>query len=105
MEPVFKRYRLMSFITGSTLLSLFATLVLHKVDATLWHKIDILVRIDGMAHGLILYPIYMIMSFQLIIKYKLNIAWLGLMLFAGFVPGLAFYLEHRMRLKLQPATN
>lgn len=105
MEPVFKRYRLMSFITGSTLLSLFATLVLHKVDATLWHKIDILVRIDGMAHGLILYPIYMIMSFQLIIKYKLNIAWLGLMLFAGFVPGLAFYLEHRMRLKLQPTTN
>ena len=25
-----------------------------------------------------------------------------MMLFAGFVPGLAFYLEHRMRLKLYP---
>jgi hypothetical protein len=24
------------------------------------------------------------------------------MLFAGFVPGLAFYLEHRMRVKLYP---
>ena len=36
MNPVFLRYRWMSFITGTTLLSLFATLLLHSVDSTLW---------------------------------------------------------------------
>ena len=36
------------------------------------------------------------------IKFKLNVTLLGLMFFAGFVPGLAFYLERRMRMKLYP---
>jgi hypothetical protein len=44
----------------------------------------------------------MIMCFNLVMKFRLNVLFLGMMLFAGFVPGLAFYLEHRMRLKLYP---
>lgn len=104
MEKVFLRYRWMSFITGTTLLSLFATLLLHKVDATLWHHIQLFVRFDGVLHGVILYPIYMVTCFQLVLKYRLNVALLGLMFFAGFVPGLAFYLERRMRLHIYPDT-
>lgn len=102
MNPVFLRYRWMSFITGTTLLSLFATLLLHSVDRTLWQHLHWFVKIDGVVHGLILYPVYMIMCFQLVIKFKLNVTLLGLMFFAGFVPGLAFYLEGRMRMKLYP---
>ena len=49
-----------------------------------------------------LYPIYMIMCFNLVLRFRLNVGLLGLMLFAGFVPGLAFYLEYRMRMKLYP---
>jgi len=102
MYATFRRYRLMSFVTGSTLLSLFVTLFLHWVDLTLWKQMGWFVRIDGVVHGAVLYPIYMIMCFNLVMKFRLSVLYLGLMLFAGFVPGLAFYLEYRMRLKLYP---
>ena len=102
MDATFRRYRAMSFITGSTLLSLFVTLFVHAVDLGLWKHMSLFVRIDGVVHGVVFYPIYMILCFNLVLKYRLNVAYLGLMLFAGFVPGLAFYLEHRMRVKLYP---
>ena len=92
----------MSFITGTTLFVLFVTLLLHTVDLTLWHHLSWFVKIVGVGHGIVLYPIYMIMCFNLVLRFRLNVGLLGLMLFAGFVPGLAFYLEHRMRLKLYP---
>jgi len=64
VDAAFRRYRLMSFITGTTLLTLFFFLFLHQVDLSLWKSIKVLVTIDGVAHGVILYPIYLIMSFQ-----------------------------------------
>jgi integral membrane protein len=102
MNATFRRYRLMSFVTGTTLLVLFATLLLHTVDLTAWHHISWFVEIVGVGHGIVLYPIYMIMCFNLVMKFRLSVSYLGLMLFAGFVPGLAFYLERRMRLKIYP---
>jgi integral membrane protein len=92
----------MSFVTGTTLLVLFVTLFIHSVDLTLWKHMDWFVKIVGIGHGVVLYPIYMIMCFNLVMKFRLNALYLGVMLFAGFVPGLAFYLEHRMRLRLYP---
>ena len=56
----------------------------------------------GIGHGIILYPIYMIMCFNLRHEVSPPPSTSAIMLFAGFVPGLAFYLEHRMRLKLYP---
>ena len=92
----------MSFVTGTTLLILFVTLFVHGVDLTLWKHMSWFVKIVGVGHGVVLYPIYMIMCFDLVMKFRLNVLYLGLMLFAGVLPGLAFYLEHRMRLKLYP---
>jgi integral membrane protein len=92
----------MSFVTGTTLLTLFVTLFLHTVDFTFWQHIKIFVDVVGIGHGIVLYPLYMIMCFNMVLKFHLNLALLGLMLFAGFVPGLAFYLEYRMRLRLYP---
>jgi integral membrane protein len=92
----------MSFITGTTLLILFVTLFLHTVDLTLWKHMFWFVRVVGIGHGIVLYPLYMIMCFNLVLRFRLNPALLALMLFAGFVPGLAFYLEHRMRVRLYP---
>jgi integral membrane protein len=102
VEGTFRRYRVMSFVTGTTLIVLFITLFLHTVDLTFWKHIYLFVKIVGIGHGIILYPIYMIMCFNLVMRFRLNPGLLGLMLFAGFVPGLAFYLEHRMRLRLYP---
>lgn len=102
MNAAFRRYRLMSFVTGTTLLSLFATLLLNKVDFAAWQHIQWFVKIDGVGHGVVLFPIYMIMSFQFVLKAKLPVTLLALMFFAGFVPGLAFYIEHRLRVRFYP---
>ena len=92
----------MSYITGTTLLILFVTLFLHTVDLTSWNRIHLFVDVVGIGHGIVLDPIYMIMCFNLTLKFHLPIYYIAIMLFAGFVPGLAFYLEHRMRVKLYP---
>jgi integral membrane protein len=102
VDATFRRYRALSFLTGTTLLILFVTLLLHTVDLSFWKQIHIFVDVVGVGHGILLYPIYMIMCFNLVTKFRLNIGYLALMLFAGFVPGLAFYLEYRMRVKLYP---
>ncbi len=103
LERAFRRYRLMSFITGSTLLSLFATLLLHQISASAWHHISLLVRIDGIAHGVILFPIYMIASFIFVLKARLSVLYLVIMVLAGFVPFVAFIMEAYMRRKVFPA--
>jgi integral membrane protein len=102
VAKAFARYRTMSFITGTTLLILCVTLILHTVALSFWKSIHIFVDVVGIGHGIVLYPIYLVMSFQLALKARLHIGYVALMMFAGFVPGLAFYMEHRMRMKLFP---
>ncbi len=92
----------MSYITGTTLIILFCTLFLHTIDLKAWDHIHLFVDVVGIGHGIVLYPIYMIMCFNLVMRFRLPVFYIVIMLFAGFVPGLAFYLEHRMRLKLYP---
>ena len=96
MQAAFARYRVMSFVTGTTLLVLCVFLTLHSVDLVLWTHLKIVVTIVGVGHGVVLYPIYMVMCFQFALKARLHPGWVALMLLAGFVPGLAFYMEHRM---------
>jgi hypothetical protein len=50
----------------------------------------------------VLYPIYLVMSFQVALKARLHLGYVVLMMGAGFVPGLAFYMENRMEKKLFP---
>ena len=102
MDATFRRYRLMSFVTGTTLLLLFVTLFLHAVDLSLWEHLNWFGKVVGRGHGFVLYPLYMVTCFQVVLKFRLNVALLGFMFLAGFVPGLAFYLEHRMRRRLYP---
>jgi hypothetical protein len=68
----------MSFITGTTLLSLFVTLALHQWDLSLWKSI------------------------KFVIKARLNIGYLLVMLLAGFVPGVAFGVEYYLARKFYP---
>jgi len=86
MEVAFRRYRIMSFITGTTLLTLYVMLLLHTFDLALWKHLKILVDVDGLAHGIVMYPLYMIASFNMVLKFRLPLALLLLMLIAGFFP-------------------
>lgn len=102
MDQAFRRYRLLSYITGTTLLLLFAHLALKGINLHLWQSTKWFEKIDGEAHGLVLFPLYMVLSFQFVLKAKLPVTILFLMLFAGFVPGLAFYMEYRMAKRVYP---
>ena len=87
----------MSLVTGTTLLLLAATLLLHLVDFHLWKKLHLVVAVVGIGHGVVLYPIYLVTCFLLALKARLPLGILGLMLVSGFVPGLAFYMERFVR--------
>jgi integral membrane protein len=102
VQAAFRRYRVMSFVTGTTLLSLCVTQGLNWWDLSLWKSIKPLVVIDGVAHGTILYPIYLILSFQLVLKARLPLWYLAIMFLAGFVPGVAFLVEWWLARQLYP---
>ncbi len=102
MEAAFRRYRAMSFVTGTTLILLTLFLILHTVDLSLWTHLKAVVTVVGIGHGVVLYPIYMIMCFQFALKARLHVGLLVLMLLAGFVPGLAFYMEHLVAVRTAP---
>jgi integral membrane protein len=97
MTQAFRRYRVMSYVTGTTLLLLCATFVLHRLSPQTWESIHFAVKILGVGHGLVLYPIYMLSSFFVVVKFKLALWYIPLLFLAGFVPGLAFVLESRVR--------
>ena len=105
MENIYRRYRLMSYVTGTTLLTLCATFVLHKVSPATWEHVSVLVRVVGIGHGVVLYPIYMVTCFWVVLKARLPLLLLAAMFLAGFVPGLAFYLEYVMRRRLVASGN
>lgn len=94
MERAFARYRVMSFVTGTTLLILTGTLILHTVDLRAWKSISIFVAVVGIGHGVVLYPIYFVMCGAFALKARTPPWLLLLMVASGFVPGLAFYMEH-----------
>ena len=55
MAKAFARYRTMSFITGTTLLILCVTLLLHTVALSFWKSIHIFVDVVGIGHGIDLF--------------------------------------------------
>jgi len=97
MEAAYRRYRIMSLITGTTLLLLCAMFIAHHTfSSSEFHSygLSTLDRVIGIGHGVILYPIYLVTAGLFAIKARVHLGTMVLMLLAGFVPGLAFYLEH-----------
>lgn len=92
----------MSFITGTTLLILSAILIIRFADHHLYVQLHVVDKIVGVAHGVILYPIYLVCCFTLMLHARLKIVALVAMLLAGFVPGLAFFMEARIERQLHP---
>jgi integral membrane protein len=93
VERAFRVYRVMSYVTGTTLLILTATLILNRVDYAAWKSLYVFVAIVGIGHGVVLYPIYFVACGTFAIKARTPaLLWLCMAL-AGWVPGLAFYVE------------
>jgi integral membrane protein len=98
MDASFRRYRFLSFVTGTTLLLLIVVAVPLKHFA----GIDWPDRVIGISHGVILYPIYLVMAMEFAVRARVKLALAAGMILAGFIPGLAFYVEHRIHKRYYP---
>ena len=102
MDRALRFYKIMAYITGTTLLLLAFFVVLHSVNKSLWESLHVARSIVGLGHGVVLYPIDMVSCFNLILKARIKIVYFFLMLAAGFVPLLAFIMERYTEKNLVP---
>jgi integral membrane protein len=89
------RYRVMAYVVGVLLLVVFAAIPFGSVE-----------RIVGPVHGA-LYIVYLATVLDVFIRFRLRLLDLVAMVAGGWVPFLAFVVEHWMRRRLAPlvATN
>jgi integral membrane protein len=88
MEGALLRYRIMSFVTGTALLLLFVVAIPLNASVPEFGKVL------GVAHGVFLYPLYLLTVVQLWFLTRLRWWWWACMAVAGVVPFLAFIMEH-----------
>lgn len=89
MEGALLRYRIMSFVTGTALI----LLVFVAIPLTHYHH-KTFGEILGVGHGVFLYPLYLLTVIQLAFLTRLRWWWWLCMALAGFIPFLAFVMEH-----------
>jgi integral membrane protein len=95
MASAIKFYRAMSYVVGVALLILCVGIVLRYGDGE-----PLLEKVVGPLHGA-LYIVYLVAVVNLATKAKLRVATIVAMVLAGFVPFLAFYVEHRVVTRLE----
>ena len=99
MESLWRAYRVMSYICGTTLILLYTILILQLTTTKRFQHqawFSDLARVVGVGHGVILYPIYLIAAGMFALRARVGLGTMALMLLAGWVPGLAFYMEHHV---------
>ena len=89
MDGALLRYRIMSFVTGTALILLFVV----AIPLTLDHH-PLFGKVLGVGHGVLLYPLYLLTVIQLAFLTRLRWWWWLFMAMAGFIPFLAFIMEH-----------
>ncbi len=85
------RYRVMAFIVGTALLCLFVVVIFQAFGA----KVNLAEEIVAPVHGY-LYLIYLVTAADLARRAHWRLGRILLVVAAGFVPTLAFIIEHRV---------
>jgi integral membrane protein len=85
------RYRVMTYIVGSALI----VLVFVGVPLQVWAHFSLVAKVEGTIHGY-LYLVYLITAAQLALRARWRLGRIVAVVLAGFVPGLAFFVEHRV---------
>jgi len=99
MPPSLRRYQIMSFVVGTMLLIFCVFIVLRHgfgVGATAE-------MIIAQVHG-ILYMIYLVTVVDVAVKLRPSVGRVAGMIASGFVPFMAFFVEHSTIKKLAAAT-
>lgn len=100
VERALRHYRVMAFVVGTGLLILsFAGLPLQYVVGGVWEKV---VPVGWTIHG-ILYIVYLLTAVDLARKARFTLAQMAATVGAGFLPFLAFFVEHRVNVRVSAA--
>ncbi|MGH3278720.1 MAG: DUF3817 domain-containing protein [Trebonia sp.] len=86
------RYRVMAYVVGVMLIVVFCSIPFDAVE-----------RVVGFAHGL-LYLLYLITVLEVVIRFRLKLGTLVAMVCGGWVPFLAFVVEHWVHRRLRTQT-
>lgn len=92
MQGAVTRYRVMAYVTGVLLIVLFFVAVPLKLFA---HN-GLLSTAVGLPHGLLCYPLYLLTTFDLYRRVRWPLSRVVLMVLAGVIPFLTFYVERRV---------
>jgi integral membrane protein len=85
------RYRVMTYIVGSALI----VLVFLGVPLQVWAHFDLVAKVEGTIHGY-LYLLYLFTAADLARRARWRLGRILAVVLSGFVPGLAFVVEHRV---------
>jgi len=96
MEGALVRYRLMTFIVGSALI----VLVFLGVPLQVWGHFDLVAKVEGTIHGY-LYLVYLFTAADVARRAHWRLGRLLAVVLSGFVPFLAFIVEHRVYRQMQ----
>jgi integral membrane protein len=95
----------MAYVTGTLLIILFFVAVPLKIfahDGTLSNLV-------GLPHGVVCYPLYLLTTFDLYRRVRWPLSRVALIVLAGVVPFLTFYVERKvvaeLRDRTEPAPN
>ena len=93
------RYRIMAIITGTFLLAVFAGLIVKALFETS-SAFDTITGVIAMTHGWI-YIIYFVVTFFLAVRARWTIQFTVLVLAAGLIPLLIFWVERWVMRRLR----
>jgi integral membrane protein len=85
------RYRVMTYIVGSALI----VLVFVGVPLQVWAHFSLVAKVEGTIHGY-LYLAYLFTAADLARRAHWRLGRILAVVLSGFVPGLAFVVEHRV---------
>jgi integral membrane protein len=91
MEGALIRYRVMTFIVGSALI----VLIFLGVPLQIWGHFDLVAKVEGTIHGY-LYLLYLFTAADVARRAHWRLGRILAVVLSGFVPFLAFIVEHRV---------
>lgn len=105
MQGAVTRYRIMAYVTGTLLVLLFFVAVPLKIFA---HN-GVLSTLVGLPHGVVCYPLYLLSTFDLYRRVRWPLRRVVLIVLAGVIPFLTFYVERKvvaeLRARPEPASK
>ncbi|GAA3670039.1 hypothetical protein GCM10022237_32300 [Nocardioides ginsengisoli] len=102
MTKLFNVYRVLALVVGVLLVvgSLGSLMKYLLTEGSTLQQLGEHLGIIWMLHGFI-YIVYVVVAFVLAQRARWSIPQLGLMLIAGLIPGLIFWVEHRVVVRLR----